>query len=131
MTMIPRLMGIMPFGIGLTVLFFVWTGGMGNPPLFFKVVASFIALSFVMIGLAFFAGPGLLKGQHRRMLDQAQEMADSLSKGETSSTSEPDAPPQKGYSCPNCGSDLGEDADVSPSGDAKCEYCKRWFNIHS
>lgn len=129
MTMIPRLMGIMPFGIGLTVLFFVWTGGMGDPPLFFKVIASFVALGFVMTGAVFFIGPGLLKGHHSRLLDQAQDMAESL--GEQQKSAGDDGPPQVSYSCPNCGSDIGEKAEVSPSGDVKCEYCKRWFNIHS
>lgn len=128
MTIIPRLMGIMPFGIGITVLFFIWTGGMGNPPLFFRVFASFIALGFVLTGVAFFIGPGLLKGQHQHLLDRAQEMADS--QNQKAAPGEPDVAPQISYSCPNCGSDLGEKADVSPSGDAKCEYCRRWFNIH-
>lgn len=129
MSMIPRLMGVMPFGIGLTVLFFAWTGGMGNPPLFFKVFASFIALGFVSFGVMCFVGPSLFKGQSQNLLNQARDLAESL--GEQQKSLSDDAPPQVSYSCPNCGSDIGEKAEVSPSGDVKCEYCKRWFNIHS
>jgi DNA-directed RNA polymerase subunit RPC12/RpoP len=36
----------------------------------------------------------------------------------------------KDYTCKNCGAILGEKADVSPSGDVKCQYCNKWFNIH-
>lgn len=43
----------------------------------------------------------------------------------------PDPEPKVGYDCPDCGASLGEDCDVSPSGDAECQYCKRWFNIHT
>ena len=34
------------------------------------------------------------------------------------------------YKCSNCGAGVGSQADVSPSGDVKCKYCDRWFNIH-
>ncbi len=37
---------------------------------------------------------------------------------------------QLNYECLNCGADLGKGVDVSPSGDVKCEYCSKWFNIH-
>jgi hypothetical protein len=36
----------------------------------------------------------------------------------------------RNYQCKNCGAALGEKADVSPSGDVKCTYCNKWFNIH-
>lgn len=36
----------------------------------------------------------------------------------------------KNYNCNHCGAALGDDADVSPSGDAKCRYCHKWFNIY-
>ena len=35
-----------------------------------------------------------------------------------------------GYACTNCGATLQGEAEVSPSGDVKCSYCERWFNIH-
>ncbi len=133
MSFIPRLMGIMPFGIGLTVLFFIWfgdAGPLGGAPLFFKVFASFVAMGFVLTGLTFFGGPSLLKGQHQKMLDRVRELSKAAGHDLADSGSPPAEKSKVNYSCPNCGSDLGEQADVSPSGDAKCEYCKRWFNIH-
>jgi uncharacterized protein YjeT (DUF2065 family) len=133
MSFIPRLMGIMPFGIGLTVLFFIWFGDVGpfgGAPLIFRVFASFVALVFVLTGVMFFSGPSLLKGQHQNMLDRVRELSEAAGHDLTDSSASSDGRPQVNYSCPNCGSDLGEDADVSPSGDAKCDYCKRWFNIH-
>lgn len=36
----------------------------------------------------------------------------------------------KNYDCDNCGARLGKDAEVSPSGDVKCKYCNKWFNIY-
>ena len=130
MSMISRLMGVMPFGIGLTVLFFIWTGEIAeDAPLFFKVIGSFVALGFISFGVAFFAGPSLYKNHGQNPLNQARDMAESLEEQQKSPSD--DAPPQVSYSCPNCGSDIGEKAEVSPSGDVKCEYCKRWFNIHS
>lgn len=36
----------------------------------------------------------------------------------------------KGYDCVRCGAALSKNADVSPSGDIKCQYCNKWFNIH-
>lgn len=37
---------------------------------------------------------------------------------------------QLNYECLNCGANLGKGVEVSPSGDVKCEYCVKWFNIH-
>jgi DNA-directed RNA polymerase subunit RPC12/RpoP len=101
-------------GIGLTVIGFLWTErGFGEPPLFFKLFGSFIALAFVAVGgLLFFSA---LKGQPPQT--------------ETTHTQSPSA--STGYTCPACGARLGEDADVSPKGDVKCGYCRKWFNIHS
>ena len=104
-------------GIGLTVLGFLWgTRGFGEPPLFFKLFGSFIALAFVAVGGGtLFAA---LKG------------APSLNA--TADQPQPEATPDgsPGYKCPACGARLGEGADVSPKGDVKCGYCKQWFNIH-
>lgn len=36
----------------------------------------------------------------------------------------------KGYDCARCGAAIGKNADVSPNGDVKCQYCNKWFNIH-
>ena len=39
--------------------------------------------------------------------------------------------PPTGYKCPNCGASARRRGPTSlPSGDAKCAFCKSWFNIH-
>ena len=35
------------------------------------------------------------------------------------------------YECTRCGAPLQDRADVSPSGDVKCQYCDAWFNVHA
>ncbi len=97
--------------IGLTILGFLWFGfddGFGAPPLFFKVFASLIALGFVIMGFGM-ALTGFRAG------NSAEQASAPSATG--------------GYQCPNCGAGLGNE-DVSPSGDVKCGYCSRWFNIH-
>jgi hypothetical protein len=120
--------GIAFFGIGLTVIGFLWFGddGFGSPPVFFKLFGSFIAMVFVAVGgtmaVSAIAGGALLKGHRHNTLmplDTASPRA---------STSSP--LPNVGYTCPNCAAALGEGADVSPLGDVKCPFCGRWFNIH-
>ena len=106
-------------GIGLTVLGFLWgERGFGEPPLFFKLFGSFIAIAFVAFGGASLAaaikGPASLPGN----TDTGTQSHDATS----------DIGP--GYKCPACGARLSEGTDVSPKGDVKCGYCKQWFNIH-
>ncbi len=134
MHLIPRLIGIVPFGIGVTVLGFLWLtpfNQFGSPPLFFRIFGSFIALGFVLVGVTFFKAGGMVN--RNRLRDLAETMRD-LQQSQSSDGS--DSPPngnaaKTGYDCPNCGASLGDGAEVSPSGDVKCDYCKRWFNIHS
>lgn len=136
---LPRLFGIIPLGIGLTVLGFLWGapfGQFGSPPLFFRVFGSFVALGFVMFGGVMIASGSLIKSQGGQLRNMMQDLSEAARGGierpprSTDGTSAA-AEPKVGYDCPNCGASLGEDCDVSPSGDAKCNYCKRWFNIHS
>jgi hypothetical protein len=138
MSLLPRMMAIVPFGIGMTVLFFLWSapfGQFGSPPLFFRVFGSFIALAFVMTGVGIFVSAGKI-GDPRRMAQSLHEMTNDLATNLPAAGSaavEPteETKPKVGYDCPNCGAALGKQADVSPSGDVKCGYCERWFNIHS
>ena len=130
-------MAIIPFGIGMTVLIFLWSAPFGafhSPPLFFRVFGSFIALAFVMTGIGIFVGAGKI-GDPRLMAEKLKEMQKGLAgnqpeRGSSSDTAEASTS-KVGYDCPNCGASLGKEADVSPSGDVKCGYCERWFNIHS
>jgi DNA-directed RNA polymerase subunit RPC12/RpoP len=123
-----RFIGIVPLGIGVSVLFFLWTAsGFGAPPLIFKVFGSFIALGFVMFGGAMLFGTSLLQQQEGRMAGLIKR----VNRRVKDSNSTPPSEKKVGYDCANCGAALGPDAEVSPSGDVKCSYCKRWFNIHN
>lgn len=131
----PKLIAIFPAGIGVTVLFALWGGPFGFAPFIFKVFGSFVACFFIMGGVGIYKTAGNL-GDPRRMVQTLHEMQKDLAasqaegaslSGETADTSSP----KVGYDCPNCGAALGRKADVSPSGDVKCGYCERWFNIHS
>jgi len=115
--------------IGITALIFVWGSSsreFGAPPLFFRVFASFIALGFIFVGF------GLPLGaiRARRALDAQSPDAMSPTPDLSGSTEETASTPGAGYQCPHCGSRLGKEADVSPSGDVKCTYCAKWWNIH-
>jgi hypothetical protein len=113
--------GLVFFGIGLTVIVFMWSGeGFGAPPLFFRIFASLIATCFVAVGGA------VAYGSIRAL---ASGNAVSLpTAGPTSLDPQTGSPVN--YVCPACGAPLAERADVSPKGDVKCSHCGRWFNIH-
>lgn len=122
-----RLMGIVPLGIGLTVLGFLWLSPFGefhSPPLFFRVFGSFIALGFVLMG------SGLLFNLMPTPADQVARMARSLDLQNRKNAPHSPNAPGTAFSCSNCGAALGDDADVSPNGDVKCLHCRTWFNIH-
>lgn len=131
----PRLIAIFPAGIGVTVLCALWTGPFGFAPFIFKVFGSFVACFFIMGGVGIYKTAEKM-GDPRRMVQTLQEMqkelaADDPEVGSSSSRTTETEKPKVGYDCPNCGAALGKEADVSPSGDVKCGYCERWFNIHS
>ena len=115
-------MGFVFAGIGVTVLVFLWgtpADSFGAPPLFFRIFGSFIAIAFVGVGGTI--GVTALRGS--KALSPAGSTrnagADAAAVGRSA-----------GYKCPHCGAPLGEKADVSPSGDVKCTFCGRWFNVH-
>ena len=127
---IPAIFGV----IGLVVIVSLWTAkGFGEPPLFFKLVGSLIASTFVLVGVG-----GVLGLQPKTAA--AEPSMPGSAPGATSSSAarsaagSPAAGTLQGptqLACPNCGAALGEGADVSPSGDVKCTYCQRWFNVHA
>lgn len=102
--------------IGVAVLIGLWSAGdgFGAPPLIFKLVGSFIALAFICMGFGLPISLLLKK--------------DGRGVSGSMNASTPSGSPA-GYACPNCGGAIG-DAEVSPSGDVKCEYCRSWWNIH-
>ena len=101
--------------VGLLVIVSLWTAeGFGAPPLFFKLFGSLIGSVFVLVGVA-----GALGLQPKAT---PTESIRGASRGGRQGAAQ--------LTCTNCGAALGEGADVSPSGDVKCTYCQRWFNIH-
>ena len=84
---------------------------MGNgdgPPLFFKVAGSLVAVAFILFSV----------GAIRSVL-----AANKFSFENRAATG-------GSYTCRSCGAGLGDEIEVSPAGDAKCQYCGNWFNIH-
>lgn len=121
--------GLIFAGIGVVVIGSLWFAddGFGSPPLIVKMIGSFIALGFVVMGgtmavSSFVAGSVLEKVQHT-MREANQHIG-------TRPASDGSAAPPRGYTCPHCGGGIGEKADVSPMGDTKCGFCGRWFNVH-
>lgn len=100
--------------IGLSILIFMWSGrpGFGDPPLVFRVMGSFIAIGFMVMGFGVPLSAIRAAGKPGAAADEPGTR-----------------PVEGGYRCPNCGAVLKE-AEVSPSGDVKCPYCKGWWNIH-
>ena len=111
--------GIAFAGIGLTVMVSLWAGGMGDPPVFFKLVGSFMGLIFVAVGGAMAVGAITGRGM----------MSTPNGSGATTKTTA-DTTSTPRYTCPHCGGGLDRNADVSPMGDVKCAFCGRWFNVH-
>jgi hypothetical protein len=121
-------MGIVPLGIGITVIGFLWGAPFnefGSPPLLFRFFGSFIALAFVMIGAGILFGK--MPSRHNRVFDQIADAA--RRQQEQEEDREPGSSPGK-YACPRCGAPLADGADVSPHGDVKCTFCTTWFNVH-
>ena len=115
--------GLVFFGLGLTILIFLWSAdGFGAPPLFFRVFGSFIAIAFLAVG----GSLALASIRGRTLLDETLDAA----RGDEDRTSElGDVESGANYGCEACGAPLSAEADISPLGDVKCTYCKAWFNV--
>lgn len=109
--------------IGIILIGWLWLQPFGfmHPPLIFRLFGSIIAIVFVTVGST--AGITSLKGE---LPAGMKNRLRRLNRG-----GRPGGEMPTGYKCPNCGAALSEGADVSPSGDAKCDYCRTWFNIHA
>ncbi len=121
------LLFIAMFGvIGAGLLIHLWGPGDGfhQPPLIFRFVGSAIAGMFMLIGFGVPISAILRHRQGGPSLDVPVPPRD------TASSVPPPPSTSVGYRCPHCGAGLGSGQEVSPSGDAKCGYCHRWWNIH-
>jgi len=106
--------------IGVTVIYFLWfgmDGGSGSPPVFFKIFGSLIGSVFCVVGF----GAAILGPQKARI---------GTRRGRTKARRRAQRTGDDGYTCPHCQGGLEARVDVSPSGDVKCAFCDRWFNIH-
>ncbi|WP_417849668.1 hypothetical protein [Thalassoglobus sp.] len=123
-----RFMGLVPLGIGLTLIFSLWTGipPFGFAPLFFKIFGTFVAIPFVVIGMSTLSGKLSPEHRIRSMMENMHQLNPRPDDGPAA----PLADVTAGYQCDGCGASLAENADVSPHGDVKCNHCGRWFNIH-
>jgi len=125
------IIGITFGGIGLAVMGFLWTEhGFGEPPTFFKIFGTLIALPFVGIGvIALLGGLGMKsfapKSPGQSLSERLKETRGESSEPPTDSAGRP-----TGYTCPHCGAPLGSSSNASPHGDVKCGHCETWFNIY-
>lgn len=112
--------------IGVVLLVFLWSpaDAFPRPPILFRLVGSCIAGMFMLMGF------GIPLSALARLRKGESAFPPRPATAGTSAGTDPAAPPAKGYQCPNCGATLGTGQEVSPSGDAKCTYCHRWWNIH-
>lgn len=109
--------------IGLTLLIFLWFGSdsdFGRPPLIARLIGSFVAMGFMAMGFGMPISAILAWSRGETGTDEGAGVA--------SVEGAPPAP--AGYRCPHCAAGLGAQQEVSPSGDVKCGYCNKWWNIH-
>lgn len=109
--------------IGLTLLIFLWFGSdsdFGRPPLIARLIGSFVAIGFMAMG---FGMPisAILAWSRGEIAAEGESGPDTV---------EGAKPAPVGYRCPHCAAGLGSKQEVSPSGDVKCGYCNKWWNIH-
>lgn len=126
---IAGIFGLVFAGIGVAVIIFVW-GFDDHAPVFFRIMATFISIAFIAMGggIAFAAISGRLIPNPAA---GARQMRADLLSQQGTTTQQPSRPVASvAYQCPSCAAPLAKDADVSPSGDVKCKFCNRWFNIH-
>ncbi len=127
-----KLIGIVPLGVGISVILFAWTqpfDEFGSIPIFLRFFMSFVALFFVLIGAK------IMTVRAPFSPEDSHELMDELKQGGLSqridqSSADGPAITKTVYECPGCGSPIQDNSDVSPHGDVKCSHCGRWFNIH-
>ena len=121
------------------------------------VVAVLVPLLFLALFIFIFANVArmIFGRQQRRMFDMANEaiedqLEDMLESRRGRRRSTPPPPPGEprrapaatpagppgekaplDFQCSHCGAHQDGPMDISPSGDVKCGYCGKWFNVRS
>ena len=115
-------MSLVPIGVGLTVLGFLWLSSdqFGGPPLFFKIFGSFVALGFVGFG----AIPLIGAIYGRSAAAGLKEKISSDQPGQP-------AGPAKTFVCPHCSAPIADLAEISSTGDVRCAFCHGLFNTRA
>jgi hypothetical protein len=125
-----RIFGIIPLGIGLTVLGSLWLAPFnqfGSPPVFFRIFGSFIALGFILQGTVMVFGLGTPASVMKNLTGPFSKLADLAS---TLSENSREPRVANRDACPRCAAPLEGSAEVSPHGDVKCGHCGKWFNVY-
>jgi hypothetical protein len=107
---------------------------MFNGMMFLSIAMSvifFVIFAIVMVKV--FRTAGRARQFQNRIFDVVEQHLQSgnFTVHTGDSTTQSGAPSARNYACGQCGATLGDNADVSPSGDFKCTYCGKWSNIHS
>ncbi|MBD3675956.1 MAG: hypothetical protein HUJ26_20800 [Planctomycetaceae bacterium] len=93
----------------------------------FSLFGIIFVLVFVTFAFQIFRTAGRIGQIQNRVFDQIER---ELDQADSSSHHTDDSRPRN-YECDQCGATLGDNADVSPSGDFKCTYCGKWSNVHN
>lgn len=123
MTLFSRAIAVIFGLIGVVVIVHTWTErGFGEPPLFFKLFFTLVASVFVLVGIGGVVGKGLRADPGGAGRDGPRSPDRSAGPGARAGLD---------LKCDHCGATLGAEADISPSGDVRCGYCQRWFNVRA
>ncbi|MDB4679654.1 MAG: hypothetical protein P8M30_14215 [Planctomycetaceae bacterium] len=97
----------------------------------FEVFGILFGVIFVLAVVSIIRGAIRIGRIQNKVWDAVEEQLDNPSHRSPTEDPNPlDSRPHN-YNCNQCGAALGDNADVSPSGDFKCTYCDKWSNIHS
>ena len=94
----------------------------------FTVVPIFILGMFVLVIIGIFSNAK----KQRRVTDEFAQRGFKARPSQRLSTQGANAEkPAQSFDlqCDHCGAKLSDASEISPHGDVKCEYCKKWFNV--
>jgi len=93
----------------------------------FELFGVLFIVMFIFSAIRIFKTSSRIGRFQNRIFDQIEKEMDRVDQQQDAA--EDNRP--RNYECDQCGATLGDNADVSPSGDFKCGYCNKWSNIHS